>query len=204
MTSTPTANQHDAEALMHWNMHREYEMNVRRWQEFEERRGRRLADGRQVEAGPDGEGVVDPDEEPEWLINVREQIAEVEDGMDCRAGAHGRELQYHDSTFPHDWASIGEATAASSIVEWRVARAININAESSTARGLSLEDEINDENRGDGGDGGGEGGLIDDDDMRLSELSASPIWCVCDLLPVHLHPHRVHWRLPANPSPCKP
>jgi hypothetical protein len=52
--------------------------------------------------------------------------------------------------------------------------AININAESSTARGLSLEDEINDENRGDGGDGGGEGGLIDDDDMRLSELSASP------------------------------
>jgi len=123
------ANQHDAEALMHWNMHREYEMNVRRWQEFEERRGRRLADGRQVEAGPDGEGVVDPDEEPEWLINVREQIAEVEDGMDCRAGAHGRELQYHDSTFPHDWASIGEATAASSIVEWRVARAININAD---------------------------------------------------------------------------
>jgi len=37
-----------------------------------------------------------------------------------------------------------------------------------------------------------------------AELSASPIWCVCDLLPVHLHPHRVHWRLPANPSPCKP
>jgi hypothetical protein len=121
------AGKNDAEALLHWNMHREYEMNVRRWQDFEERRSRRLAEGREI-APAEGEEAGD-DIEPEWLINVREQLSEIEDGVDCKAGAHGRELQFYDSSFPHDWASIGEATAASSVVEWRVARAININAD---------------------------------------------------------------------------
>ena len=112
-------------------MHREYEMNVRRWQQFEERRGRRLADGREVAPaeGDESKDANGDEIEPEWLINVREQLSEIEDGIDCKAGAHGRELQFYDSSFPHDWASIGEATAASSIVEWRVARAINIQAD---------------------------------------------------------------------------
>ena len=112
-------------------MHREYEMNVRRWQDFEERRGRRLADGREVAPaeGDESKDANGDEIEPEWLVNVREQLSEIEDGIDCKAGAHGRELQFYDSSFPHDWASIGEATAASSIVEWRVARAINIQAD---------------------------------------------------------------------------
>ena len=124
-----TAEAQQAEALLYDRANREYEMNVKRYNDFKNRRAKREREGRNNLTAYDK--LLDRHVAfDEVELNALERLDEIEQGgADTQPGKHGRVKQFVDPEFNRDENSVGECDAKYNVVGWRNALAINLQCD---------------------------------------------------------------------------